>query len=146
MARLNRSSEVSIQMDKLKKKVQEAQNRAIVEYGQSELQDIQRRITTAKTDPYARRWAPWSFATRQQRIRQGNVGRGLLYRTGALLRSFRASIRGGTLTISSDLPYSRFLQDGRPNMRPRVIVDLGSKLSQNRLRKILSHNLKRLNK
>lgn len=118
----------------------------MVEFAQGELEDVQRRIMTAKTDPYARRWAPWSFATRQQRIRQRNANRGLLYRTGALLRSFRAVIRGATVSIVSNLPYARYLQDGRWNMRPRVIVDIGSKLSMNRLRKIIKRNLQRYNK
>lgn len=143
-ARTTRSSQVKLKMDSFKKDITKAKNRSLVEYAQTELQDVQRRITTAKTDPYARRWAPWSFATRQQRVREGSAGRGLLYRTGALLRSFRATIRHSVVTISSHLPYARYLQNGRRNMRARVIVDLGSKLSMNRLRKIISRNMKRI--
>lgn len=142
MARL-RSDTITANMNKMKKNITQAKNRSAVEFAQGELEDVQRRIMTAKTDPYARRWAPWSFATRQQRIRQRNANRGLLYRTGALLRSFRAVIRGATVSIVSNLPYARYLQDGRWNMRPRVIVDLGSKLSMNRLRKIIKRNLQR---
>lgn len=145
MARL-RSDTITANMNKMKKNITQAKNRSVVEFAQGELEDVQRRIMTAKTDPYARRWAPWSFATRQQRIRQRNANRGLLYRTGALLRSFRAVIRGATVSIVSNLPYARYLQDGRWNMRPRVIVDIGSKLSMNRLRKIIKRNLQRYNK
>ncbi len=145
MARL-RSDTITANMNKMKKNITQAKNRSVVEFAQGELEDVQRRIMTAKTDPYARRWAPWSFATRQQRIRQHNANRGLLYRTGALLRSFRAVIRGATVSIVSNLPYARYLQDGRWNMRPRVIVDIGSKLSMNRLRKIIKRNLQRYNK
>ncbi len=141
MARLNRSSDVKASIESFKRDIRQAKAKAMVEYASGELTDVQQRIANRKTDPYARPWAPWSFATRQQRIRMGNAMRGLLYRTGALLRSFRATIRGDRVTISSNLPYAEYLQNGRANMRRRVIVDLGSKLSMNRLTKALKRNL-----
>lgn len=136
------TNQVNTKMNALKANVARQKQLAMIEFAQGELQDVQRRIMTAKTDPYARRWAPWSFATRQQRNREGTAGRGLLWRTGALLRSFRAVIKGGAVSIVSDLPYAAYLQRGRANMRPRIIVDIGSKLSQNRLIKALHRNFR----
>lgn len=134
---------IKIKMDRLKKNIKAAAHQTLLEYGQGELQDVQMRIASRKTDPYARRWAPWSFATRQQRTREGTAGRGLLFRTGALHRSFRMRVNGSQVTVYSTSIIARYLAQGRPNMRPRVLVDLGSKLSQNRFRKILSRNLKK---
>lgn len=138
------SFKFNVAMRGLERQVDQAKKRALVEYGRAELVDIQRRIVTAKTDPYAQRWAPWSFATMRARMRDGTFGRGLLHKTGRLLRSFMANIRGDELEISSSAPYAQYLQEGRQNMRPRVIVDLASKLSFNRFAKILKKNLGRI--
>lgn len=138
------SAQVKTQMAALQSKVNRAKNLALQDYARGELQDIERRIIVAKTDPQARRWAPWAWSTRQQRQRDGTAARGLLYKTGALLRSFKATIRDGAVVISSNLNYAVFLQRGRANMRPRVIVDLGSKLSSNRLIKALSRRMRNL--
>lgn len=140
----NQGAQVQAKMAALQSKVNRAKNLALQDYARGELQDIERRITVAKTDPSARAWAPWAWSTRRQRTREGTAGRGLLYKTGALLRSFRATIKDGAVSIASALNYANFLQRGRANMRPRVIVDLGSKLSRNRLLKSLSKHMKGL--
>ena len=140
----NQGAQVQAKMAALQAKVNRQKNLALQDYARAELQDIERRITVAKTDPQARRWAPWAWSTRRAREREGTAGRGLLYKTGALLRSFRATIRNGAVSIASSLNYATFLQRGRANMRPRVIVDLGSKLSRNRLLKALSNRMKDL--
>lgn len=128
-------------MKSLEDQVKKAKNQILVDYARGELRDINRRITVAKTDPYGRRWAPWSFNTMRQRIREGTAGRGLLFKTGQLLRSFVANIRGDEVTISSNLDYAAYLEEGRNNMRPRKIVDLASRLSFNRLTKIMQKYL-----
>lgn len=128
---------INSKMKSLQQKVDRQKNLALQDYARGELQDIQRRIVTAKTDPYGHRWAPWAFSTMRARMRDGTFGRGLLYKTGQLLRSITATIKGGEVTVSSSVPYAQYLQEGRANMRPRVIFDLGSKLSFNRLTKSL---------
>lgn len=125
----------------LQEQVKKAKQRALVEYGRGELQDVQRRIMVAKTDPYAKRWAPWSFATMRQRQRDGTATRGLLLRTGRLMRSFVVTIRGDSIKLSSGLDYAGYLQEGRSNMPARKIVDLSSKLSFNRMTKIFNKHL-----
>lgn len=125
----------------LQQQVKKAKQSALVEYGRGELQDVQRRIMVAKTDPYAKRWAPWSFATMRQRQRDGTATRGLLLRTGRLMRSFVVTIRGDSIKLSSGLDYAGYLQEGRNNMPARKIVDLSSKLSFNRMTKIFNKHL-----
>lgn len=130
-------------MREKKRQLARAKTNALRDHGQAELTDIRQRIQTRKTDPYRTRWAPWSFATRQQRIREGTATRGILFRTGALLRSFYIKINNNKLMILSNSRYARFLNDGSRRMRPRVLIDLASKLSRNRFNKILSENIKR---
>lgn len=128
-------------MKGLEAQVKKAKQQALIEYAQGEVRDVQRRIVTGKTDPYGTRWAPWSFSTMRSRMRDGTIGGGLLYKTGQLLRSFVAHIRGDEVSIESNVPYAAYLEQGRANMPPRKIVDLGSKLSFNRLAKILQKHL-----
>lgn len=137
------ASEVTMKMNNLKKRVKLAAQKSLKEHGEAEVRDVQQRITLRKTDPYGRRWAPWSFATRRQRLREGTVARGLLYRTGALRRSFRSRVTRNSVSVYSTSPIAQYLAQGRRNMRPRVLVDLGSKLSRNRFRKILTRNMKK---
>lgn len=145
-SRVPGKSDVTVKIRMQQRDIANAKRKAIVQYAQGELEDVQRRIVSGKTDPQGRRWAPWAFATMRQRQRDGSVGRGLLYRTGRLLRSFRAVIIGDKVSIQSALRYATFIQRGTRTMPARRIVDLGSKLSFNRLRKALRQQLGKISK
>lgn len=95
------------------------------EIAQDEIAAAKTRITMSKTDPDGRPWAPWSLSTLRQRTRERNLARGLLYRTGRLLNSFKFRIDRNKIIIQSTAPYSGYLQRGRLNMRPRQILGFG---------------------
>lgn len=100
---------------------------------EEEKQAVQNRIRNTKTDPEGQPWAPWSMAT----IR-ANAGRGgsLLFRTGALLDSIQYRISEKTLTIYSNVGYSKYLQFGTPKMPARPFLGW-SRDNINRIKQIL---------
>jgi len=89
------------------------------EIGKREVKKAQQRIKTTKTDPEGRRWAPWSYETLKARQREGNAGRGLLYKSGNLLRRFKYKVSRRKLTITNTAPYAKYLQEGRNRMPAR---------------------------
>ena len=87
--------------------------------GQEEVRRAQHRVRTSKTDPDNRRWAPWAYSTLIQRQREGTASRGLLYRTGFLLKNFYHKVQGKKLFVGNKAPYAQYLQEGTRHMRPR---------------------------
>lgn len=113
-------------------------NRLLKVIGAAEVKDAQHRIRSTKQDPDGKKWRPWSYATLQQRTRQGNAGKGLLNNSGRLLRSFSMTVRNGVLKIVNRARYAGYLQKGTRNMPAREILGW-SKKSINRLeKKVLS--------
>lgn len=100
---------------------------AMKEIADKEIRNAQNRIRMKKTDPEGRPWRPWSYATMQNRIKQGNAGRGLLYVSGLLARSFNKDVSGNELSISNDAPYAEYLQEGTRNMPARPFLGWGKK-------------------
>ena len=97
------------------------------EVAETEVLDAKQRITFGKIDPDGRAWAPWRISTMRQRIRERNVARGLLYRTGRLLNSIKSRISGNKITIYTNTEYAGYLQRGTTKMRPREILGFGQR-------------------
>lgn len=93
---------------------------------EDEIDKAKMRIRTSKTDPDNRRWQAWSYDTLVQRQREGNVGRGLLYKSGFLLKSFFYKIKGKQLTVSNKAPAAEYLQNGTNNMPARAFLGWSS--------------------
>lgn len=106
-------------------------------------QDARRRIAISKTDPMGVRWAPWSFATLQARIRKGTAGKGLLYDTGTLWRSIDYNVRGNVLELGSSVEYAKYLQKGRARMPARQIVSMNTPRVKKVVKQHLIKNLKK---
>lgn len=95
---------------------------SMVEIKELETKNIQQSIVTSKTGPNNVPWQPWALSTARQRAREGNAGRGLLNRTGALLSGIRGMIMGTRIRITSDANYSKYLQFGTPRMPARPFM------------------------
>lgn len=128
-------------LDKRIKKIKAAPNKMLRVVGKEEVKETKIRIRSTKNDPDGKPWAPWSFATMKERVRQGNVQRGLLYRTGALLNSIKYTVKKGKLSVFSPLKYAKFLQFGTPKMPARPFLGW-SKAAINRAVKILTKEVR----
>lgn len=104
--------------------------KVLKQVAQQEINDARTRIQFSKRDPEGRPWAPWSMATLRQRLREGNVGRGLLYRTGTLLRSFAYRLSGNTVRFGNTARYAEFLQRGTTKMPARSFLTISNKTKQ----------------
>ena len=116
-------------LDKKTKQIDSLKSSTLEKIGQQQVIATQERIRNSKTGPDGKPWAPWSMATLKQRIRQGNVNRGLLYRTGALLTSIKYSVKNAVLTIYTDTTYGKYLQFGTPKMPARPFIGWGNQLN-----------------
>lgn len=110
--------------------------------GKLEVKKAQNRVRATKKSPDGQNWAPWSYRTLRQRVRQGNVSKGLLNRTGNLLRSFRSKVVRNTLKIFSSVPYAKYLQRGTRRMPARRFLGW-DKTSTKDLTKRFSYWIKR---
>jgi len=97
-----------------------------------EIKDARRRIRTTKVTPEGLPWAPWSYATIRQRLREGNIARGLLYKSGMLYRSFKKKVTNKKFEITNTADYSRYLQSGTNKMPARPFLGF----SHNSVRRI----------
>lgn len=97
------------------------------EVGQQFLQEAQLRITGKKTDPMGQKWAPWARSTALARAKDGSAARGLLYKSGDLLNSLSYNVQGDKVSVTSDSPYARYLQNGTGRMPARPFLGLGNK-------------------
>lgn len=95
--------------------------------GEIGVKETKERIQSTKEDPQGNPWRPWSLATIKQRQREGNIARGLLYRTGNLFRSITYTITGKTTNLISLADYARFLQKGTPKMPARKFLGWSTK-------------------
>lgn len=128
-------------LDKRIAKINKAPKKMLEAVGKLEVKDTKHRIRSSKTDPDGKPWRPWSFATLKERFRQGNVQRGLLYRTGALLNSIKHKVRKYRLEVSSDKEYAKHLQFGGPKLPARPFIGW-SKAAINRAVKILTKEVR----
>jgi len=97
------------------------------EVGQQFLQEAQLRITGKKTDPMGTKWAPWARSTALARAKDGSAARGLLYKSGDLLNTLSYRVQGDKVSVSSDSPYARYLQNGTSRMPARPFLGMGEK-------------------
>jgi phage gpG-like protein len=79
-------------------------------------------IMDEKDDPEGRAWSEWTATTRESREKKGNANLGLLWDGGTLLASIRVQAGLRNVTVSSDRPYARFLQDGTSKMAARPFL------------------------
>ena len=93
--------------------------------GKRESLKVEKRIQQSKISPDNKFWQPWSYSTLQQRMREGNVMNGLLYRTGNLLRSFFYKVRNQSVEIPTDIKYAEYLQFGTSKMPAREFLGFG---------------------
>ena len=116
------------------KQIAEAKTRELEKIGRQQVQVVQNRIANSKTDANGNAWRPWSIATLRQRRREGTASRGLLYRTGRLLRSIGFRITGTltsqVLTIYSNVPYARYLQFGTNRMPARPFLGFRNQINR----------------
>lgn len=93
--------------------------------GKRELEKAEDRIRKTKLNPDNRGWAPWAYSTILQRTREGNATRGILYRTGDLLRGFYGVLKSKSVEIRNRIPYAEYLQFGTSNMPRREFMGFG---------------------
>ena len=99
----------------------------IAEY---EVGEAKNRIRTTKVDPEGKPWKAWSYTTMMQRSKFG-PSRGLLYRSGALLRSFDFKVTNSKVTITNTKSYAPYLQEGTDNMPARPFLGWGKDSDKN---------------
>jgi phage gpG-like protein len=79
-------------------------------------------IMDEKDDPEGRPWTEWRESTREQRIKKGTEKTGLLWDDGTLLASIKVQAGLRTVTVGTDTPYAKFLQDGTSKMAARPLL------------------------
>lgn len=131
------------EINKLSQKIDRTINLSLKDIGKELQTDARRRIAVSKTDPAGVRWAPWSFATLESRIRRGTAGRGLLYDSGKLWRSINYNVRGNVLELGSTVEYAEYLQKGRQRMPARQIVNMNTPRVKKVVKKHLVKQLKK---
>lgn len=102
------------------------------EIGQVIVEDIKHSITTTKLSPSGEAWQPWAPSTFKARVRKGNAAKGLLYDSGALVRSIYYQIVGShyTLQIGSSAVYAKWLNEGTEFMPARPFLGISSRAQQ----------------
>lgn len=126
----------------LNTRIRNAKKKTIEGFAKWHVQDTRRRIAVTKTDPHGRHWAPWKFSTFQSRRQRGTLSGGLLFESGALWRSIKYTIRGNKMQMGSTADYAKYLQNGRPGMQPRQIVNLNTRRSKIVFRKLFKRNIR----
>ena len=93
--------------------------------GDQLVKNTQERFDKTKSDPDGRKWAPWAESTK--RAYQKSGGGSLLVRTGALRNSIRATANDKQVSVSSNLKYGQYLQQGTGNMPARPFIGIGKR-------------------
>lgn len=93
--------------------------------GENEQKMAEERLKSKKTNPDGRAWAPWAYSTIVQRQREGNIGRGMLYRTGNMLKSFYHKVSRQAVEIRNSAFYARYIQVGTAQMPRREFLGWG---------------------
>ena len=84
------------------------------------------RFDRTKSDPDGRKWAPWAESTRRAYQKSGHSG-SLLVRTGALRNSIRSTAGKKQASVSSNLKYGQYIQQGTDIMPARPFIGIGQK-------------------
>lgn len=108
-------------LDRLKHRVRNAEP-LMDQLADQEISNAKTRIRTRKTAPDGTPWQPWSYATMEQRRREGTLSGGLLYKEGLLYESFTKSTSDDHFTVSNDQPYAGYLQFGTADMPARPFL------------------------
>lgn len=116
--------------------------RAMKQIGRIELQEAQNRVRQSKVSPDMVPWQRWSYSTMISRVRDGSAGKGLLYLSGLLLKSFKMKASATAMSITNTAPYAGFLQEGTSNMPARPFLGFG-RAAMKRIEKVLMKHLKR---
>jgi phage virion morphogenesis protein len=90
--------------------------------GQQAQQSVQQRIRQSKQDPDSAAWSPWMPSTEKYRTKKGNAGQGLLWDDGTLLNSIKFHSASDGVSVSSEVPYASYLQDGTERMAARPFM------------------------
>lgn len=122
------AKEVQEAIGDIRRKLENPRN-LMLEIGDIITEDIKHRITTLKTDPDDKPWAPWAPSTEKGRIRKGNAHLGLLFDTGTLLRSITSQVIGShhTLQVGTSLHYAEYLNDGTKKMPARPFLGISKR-------------------
>ena len=104
--------------------------------GQFLVTSTRTRIRTTKTSPDGTAWAPWAPSTAAARLKTGGT---LLYQTGALFNSIKATTDDEFVYVSSELPYAPSLQHGTPKMPARPYLGFSESDSQYIIRQTARH-------
>jgi phage gpG-like protein len=88
------------------------------------LQDVKTRVGVSKLTPEGTPWVPWSPATLRYRQKKNNVNQGLLFDTGKLLNSFKATSGIQTFSVGTDVTYAPFLNNGTNRMPARKFMGI----------------------
>jgi phage gpG-like protein len=79
-------------------------------------------IMDEKDDPEGQPWTEWRDTTREHRIRKGTEKTGLLWDDGTLLASIKVQAGLRQVTVGTDVPYAKFLQEGTSKMAARPLL------------------------
>jgi phage gpG-like protein len=90
--------------------------------GQQAQQSVQHRIQQSKQDPDNAAWSPWMPRTEKYRTKKGNAAQGLLWDDGTLLNSIKFHSAPDGVSVSSEVPYAGYLQDGTERMAARPFM------------------------
>lgn len=95
-------------------------------------EDIKNMISTRKTGPDDKPWAPWAESTRKARERKGNAALGLLVDSGTLLRSITSQVIGqhNTVQIGTNVHYAGYLNNGTPKMPARPFLGVSKRAQE----------------
>ena len=124
------------------KRVQDNIYRTKIRIGEEEVTRTKQRLVTSKTDPNGIPWQPWSVRTLRQRTRENKVARGLLDRTGVLIRSIKSKVSGNFVIVYSNTLYSLWLQRGTTRMPQRQFLGWGNNVKKN-IKKLLIEGIKK---
>jgi phage gpG-like protein len=90
--------------------------------GKTAQQSVKQRIQQSKQDPDNAPWSPWMPRTEKYRTHKGNAGQGLLWDEGTLLNSIKFHSASDGVSVSTEVPYASYLQDGTERMAARPFM------------------------
>lgn len=96
-------------------------------------QDIKNRIKVTKTTPDNIPWAPWSASTLRARTKKGNASTGLLFDSGKLFNSIKATSGIQTFSVGTDVKYAPYLNNGTNKMVARRFMGISPQAKESML-------------
>ena len=115
-------AEIEAKFDKWTKKFRNKDETILKPFLEKEVKRTKKRIRTDKRTPDGIPWAIWAESTAISRARKGTALRGLLYDTGALLKSIEYDINNDRFAVGSGVDYAEYLQEGTDNMPAREFL------------------------